>query len=356
MSKKTLAWLATILAVLAGGGTVALTVLPDNESEPPQTVTVHVDTLDGSPDNDKAIVVPQAAVDQAADALSGDVPASTPLDSDDADHTGLIDETPAAAPAVDLANNASAQRENRATTEALPTAGASGGVPGCKTAFVRNQSSRRGVRPTVQVLHYTVSPNRPGWSDVDGITAFFNRSSSQASSNFVIDAEGNCAYIVPIEAKAWTQGGGNPWAVSYEIIATGKESIYLGTAGFAKLRSVMQWVSDRTGIPMRAGRISGCSPSRSGIVQHADGGTCWGGHHDIGPFGFAAVLAKVAVPACDRKCARARSIRTRNVATHRSLKARHCAKADKTRSQACTVLHRRHRALHKAAKREGVKL
>ncbi len=346
------ALIAALIALIAGGGTIAVTVTSDDEKTPPQTLTIPVDGLDAGKAPDKTITVPKVAVDQAADALSGDVPASAPLDESDADHTGLIDETPAATPAEDLADNVDALRDNEATTDPLPTAGASGGAPGCKTAFVANQSSRRGVRPTVQVLHYTVSPNRPGWSDVDGITAFFNRSSSQASSHFVIDAEGNCAYIVPIEAKAWTQGGGNPWSISYEIIATGNESAYLEPAGYAKLRGVMAWVAGRVGIPLRRGRISGCAPSLSGIVQHADGGTCWGGHHDIGPFSFDAVLARVSAESCGRACV----LRKRNTATHRELRARRCAAPDLTRSERCTFLHRRHRAIHAAAKREGVRL
>ncbi len=285
--KPALVGIAAAVLLFAYG--VLTVLIPDDEpAAPPTTITTKVDTLDGSPDKDKAIEVPAAAVEAAADGLAGET-----ATGDGIDHTDARDETPAAASPLDLEENAEALQENRETTQALPTAGASGGAPGCRTQFVANQSSRRGVKPTIQVLHYTVSPNRPGWSDVDGITAFFNRSSSQASSNFVIDAEGNCAYIVPIEAKAWTQAGGNPWAVSYEIIATGREPDYLGSAGYAKLRSVMRWVSQVAGIPMRAGAISGCAPSRSGIVQHADGGTCWGGHHDIGPFSFSAVLAKV---------------------------------------------------------------
>jgi hypothetical protein len=296
MNRKTLAAVAAFLAVLVGGGTIVVTLQPDDTAAPPATVTTKVDTLDRSPDKDKAIVVPKAVAEQAAAALSGEVDPVGPATSADADHTSLRDETPEDTPASALETNAEALQENRATTDALPTAGASGGVPGCKTAFVSNQSSRRGVRPTVQVLHYTVSPNRPGWSDVDAIIAFFNRSSSQASSHFIIDAEGNCAYIVPIEAKAWTQAGGNPWAVAYEIIATGKEPSYLGPAGYAKLASVMRWVSARTGIPMRRGAISGCSPSRAGAVEHRDGGTCWGGHHDIGPFELGRVLARVLPP------------------------------------------------------------
>jgi hypothetical protein len=355
--KRAIAVIAAVLAVLAGGGALVITVLPDDDPRvPPATVTVPVDGLDPGIAPDKTLTVPAPAVEQAKDALSGDVPASLPLDSDDADHTDQRDETPPEASVSDLDDNADELAENRRTTQALPTAGASAGFAGCRTQFVGNQSSRRGVRPTVQVLHYTVSPNRHGWSDVDGITAFFARSSSQASSHFVIDAEGNCAYIVPIEAKAWTQAGGNPWSVSYEIIATGKESDYLAPAGYAKLRSVIAQVATRTGIPLRAGAITGCAPARSGIVQHAHGGTCWGGHHDIGPFAFATVLARVTAGGCDAKCQRTRSLRARNAATHTELRRRHCAPIDQTRSDRCLLLHRRHRAIHTAANREGRKL
>jgi hypothetical protein len=331
--------------------------LAGDEVDAPKVVTVPVDGLDADKAPDRTLKVPAVAVEQAEEALTGE--AAKEIDGvsvQSADHTAAKDETPANVPALVLAENARKLKQNQRTTEALPTAGASAGFQGCRTSFVRNQSGRRGVRPTVQVLHYTVSPNRPGWSDVNGITAFFNRSSSQASSHFVIDAEGNCAYIVPIEAKAWTQGGGNPWAVSYEIIATGREKNYLGPAGYAKLRSVVAQVAKRTGIPRRTGRISGCSPSRSGIVQHAHGGTCWGGHHDIGPFGFSAVVSRIAIAPCDARCMRARSLRARNKATHAELKRRRCAPADKTKSTACTTLHRRHRAIHGAAAKERVKL
>ena len=305
-----------------------------------------VDGLDAGGADDRTITVPKVAVEQAEDGLTGEAAKTNPaVDVDTADHTGAKDETPTGVSPALVADNAAKLAENRRTTTALPTAGASAGFAGCRTSFVNNQSSRRGVRPTVQVLHYTVSPNRPGWSDVNGITAFFNRSSSQASSHFIIDAEGNCAYIVPIEAKAWTQGGGNPYAVSYEIIATGREKSYLGTAGYARLRSVMAQVSKRTGIPMRRGQIRGCAPSKSGNVQHADGGTCWGGHHDIGPFSLAAVLAKVQSNPCNLTCKR----RQRHAAAHRAFRARRCGSPPK--AEVCKTLQRRLNALHRVGVR-----
>lgn len=332
-----------LLAIIIG---VAVILVAGNEDEKQsKVVTTKVDTLDKSPDKDKAIKVPAEAAKEAADALSGKVvPQPFGPDAEDADHTGLKDETPKGVPEALIEDNKESLQQNKKVTKSLPTAGASGGVPGCRTQFVRNQSSRRGVRPTVQVLHYTVSPNRPGWSDVNGITAFFNRSSSQASSTFVIDAEGHCAYIVPIESKPWTQGGGNPYSISYEIIATGRERTYLGTAGYAKLRKVTRWVNQRTGIPLRPGRISGCAPSRSGTVQHADGRSCWGGHHDIGPFRLASILAKIHGTECNKTCDR----RRKHKSAHVEVRRRNCAPINKTKSQRCILLQRRLHALHKA--------
>lgn len=338
MVKPLLIGLVVIVAALAG---YLVFIVGDDK---PAVVTVPVDGLDADKAPDLTLKVPAVAVEQAEKALTGEAAKAIPgVSVDSADHTAAKDETPAGVPAPVLDENARKLKQNQRTTGALPTAGASAGFQGCRTSFVRNQSGRRGVRPTVQVLHYTVSPNRPGWSDVNGITAFFNRSSSQASSHFVIDAEGNCAYIVPIEANAWTQAGGNPWSVAYEIIATGKEKNYLEPAGYAKLRRVMGQVSRRIGSPLRAGKINGCSPSRTGIVQHRDGGTCWGGHHDIGPFGFSAVLSHVTVAGCDKKCQR----RKLHTAAHAELKRRNCAAAGETKSARCTFLHRRLRALHK---------
>lgn len=346
--------LAPILAVIAAAVGVTFISIDDNGDGKPDrvSVTVKVDTLDKSPDKDKTIIVPKAAVEQAEKSLSGEINPPGPLDQHDADHTDLRDETPEGAPASVLENNTEKIQENRETTAALPTAGATGGFVGCRTQFVVNQSSRRGVRPTVQVLHYTVSPNRPGWSDVNAITSFFNQSRTQASSHFIIDSEGHCAYIVPIESKAWANAGGNAYSVQYEVINSGSERVFMASAGYAKLRSVMLEVSRRTGIPMRQGKITGCAPSRSGNVQHADGGVCWGGHHDIGPFSLAAVLSHVQTSSCNRAC----DVRRRNSATHRSLRNRRCADSKTTRSEACKTLHRRHAALHKIAKVENIKL
>jgi hypothetical protein len=271
-------WRLAVLAcaILA----VALTGCGDKhhpKTPAPAVVTVKVDGLDAGKTPDRTVTVPKAAVTQAAPKVEDD----------------LQSETPAGAPAAVLDDAAQAAEKIARTQTPLSTAGATQGFTGCRTSFVRNQSSRRGVRPQVQVLHYTVSPNRPGWSDVDAIVALFDRASFQASSNFVIDSEGHCAYIVPIEAKAWTQSAGNPFSVSYEIVATGKEARYLEPAGMEKLKAVVAEVARRTGIPLRKGAVSGCVPTRTGIIDHTSWGLCGGGHSDIGPFSVDQVISEL---------------------------------------------------------------
>jgi hypothetical protein len=278
---RVLATLSAVLVAAAGVVTVTVDVVDTGTpGHPHATVTVKVNQApdDGHPT--ATITAPAQTVDNLADQA-----------------TDLHNETPRGMTSTQLNQVRAAADKIRKTQPPLPTAGASAGFAGCRTEFVRNQSSRGGVRPQWQVLHYTVSHNVPGWADVNAVVALFDRSSAQASSNFVIDAEGNCAYIVPIEAKAWTQAAGNPFSISYEVIDYGNESAYMGIAGYARLRSVMLQVKARTGIPMRLGSTNGnCAPGAPGIIQHADLGICGGGHHDINPFSKQAVFNTIAGP------------------------------------------------------------
>lgn len=274
------ALIAALLAIAALSVSFSVRTTNDGNGNKETKITFSVDRSGKDGNQAINVQVPAAAVMQAAPTLED----------------SLKDETPPLAEQVAPGQLTAAQEEAtriKATQPPLPTAGASAGFQGCVTRFVNNQSSRHGVRPQLQVLHYTVSPNRAGWSDVNAVVALFDRSSSQASSNFVIDAEGNCAYIVPIEAKAWTQAAGNPFSISYEVINSGRESSFMASAGYSKLRSVMRQVATRTGIPMRAGAVNGCVPTRSGIVQHKDFGICGGGHVDITPFSSSQVIRLV---------------------------------------------------------------
>lgn len=287
-----------LLGLLAAGGAIGFTIAivdQDNDGRP-DGISVVITVPVNQPGNGPApaaspehVTVPQEAVEQVKPALERD----------------LADERPAeavqAAPGQLDANEAAVD-EVRSELEPLPEAGASAGFRGCVTRFVRNQSSRGGVRPIWQVLHYTVSPNRPGWDDVNAIIALFDRPSFAASSSFVIDGEGHCAYLVPIEAKPWTQAAGNPLSISYEVINSGSEAAFMQSAGYERLRDVMWQVSERTGIPMRRGSVY---PARPGIVQHKDGGLAWGGHVDITPFSLDQVIRIVAAKPAGSKPDRA---------------------------------------------------
>lgn len=319
--------LAIIALVLGGAGfVVSLSIQNDPETKS-KTITFQVNEAKGDKADTKSVEVPATAVADTKVSLESDLRNEAPP------------EAVIGAPDQITANEQTTDRV-RDDLEPLPNAGASAGYAGCVTRFVGNQSSRNGVRPIWQVLHYTVSPNRPGWSDVWAVVYRFDVFSSQASSSFVIDAEGHCAYIVPIEAKPWTQAAGNSLSISYEIINSGSESQFMATAGYKKLRSVMRQVSKRAKIPMRAGSVY---PARSGIVQHKDGGLAWGGHVDITPFSSKQVIKVLTKNPCTARCRR----RKEHTALHARLRPLACSKPNK-HPNACAKLYRRNRELHKA--------
>lgn len=262
---------ATILAAL--GVTLAVVLSTGGKS-----VTINLGGPHGTPD--VAVSVPREAVEDAADALE--------------DHAGARSENPVGVSAVQL-DRGQEQREALAQRDPLPVVAplAAPEQRGCVTRYVSNFSSRGGVRPLIAVVHYTVSPNVAGTADVNSIAAYFDRSSSQASSNYVIDSEGNCLYIVREADKAWTQAAFNPVSVSIEVINTGREPVLSGSAGMAKIAMVLYDVSKRWGLPIQLGAVSGCTVTRRGIVDHQMLGACGGGHHDIAPYSVAAVIRAV---------------------------------------------------------------
>lgn len=266
--------LALVSALCAALGVSLSLVLVDGGSG--KTVTVQVGGPHGT--RTATITVPTAAVDAAQDALD--------------DHQGARSETPDGVPAAQL-EAAREQQDALAQSDQLPivTPDAAPSQVGCVTRLVQDYSSRRGVRPRLFVLHYTVSPNRPGWSDVNAVVSLFDTPSFQASSNYVIDGEGNCAYIVRESDKAWTQAAANPVSISVEVINTGREPVYAASAGLAKIARVAHDAMKRWGIPFQMGAVSGCTVVRAGMIDHGMLGACGGGHHDIAPYKVAPVLA-----------------------------------------------------------------
>lgn len=257
--------IAVVVALAAAVG-VTVTVTDDNGDGRPEVVTVKIDNADGDRAQDDTLTVPERAIEAVEKTDAGD-------------HAGEREETAE----VKAPDGPPVPEE---TTLASPE------QPGCETRLVRNFSSRNGQSPRLWVLHYTVSANRPGRSDVDGITAFFNNSASQASSHYVIDNEGNCNLIVPEIQKSWTEGSFNPVSISVEVINTGSESSYAGTAGLDKLAHVIADSAARWKIPVQRGATSGCTVTRAGIVDH-DSLACGNNHTDIRPFSVDEVVAAV---------------------------------------------------------------
>lgn len=287
-----------VLSLVIASVPVAVVITTDDDpSTPPR---IHIEL--GGPGNTE-ITAPAAAIEQAATAV---------------DHQDARDEQPAGVTHAEQVARQDAL-ESYARTDQLPLVSpdAAPSFSGCTSRFVRNYSSRGGVKPRLLVAHYTVSRNRPGWDDVNAIVGLFDRASYQASSNFVIDAEGHCAYIVRDTDKAWTQAAANPYSVSIEFVAMGDEG-HLSKAAIRKGAHVFAIEAKRWGIPVRRGAVRGCVPSRTGIVMHADLGTCGGGHTDIRPFPLKPLITatrKAARPhvtkADNAECRRVRNYRHR---------------------------------------------
>jgi hypothetical protein len=285
---------ALVVTVAAAYGiTVTIT-----DEDGPTTITITVnereDRIPGT-GGEAEVEVPERAIEAAEK-------------SDVGNHDDLADETPAVADPEQLREVRDEHDQQVAENPLELTAPlAATSYPGCRSRFVRNQSSRGGVRPRHIVMHYTVSPNRAGRSDVDGITAYFDRASSNASSHFVVDRDGNCNHIVPTYRKAWTQAAANPIAISFEVINTGRESPFMRSRGYARVGYTVARLARQYGIPLRRGG-GGCSGSKRGVVEHFRYGACGGGHHDITPFNLSPIIKRAREANCHlyRKTARSK--------------------------------------------------
>jgi hypothetical protein len=277
--------LAAIVALVAGGFTLAAVIHSGSDGTSAR-VEISIPGATPSTQNttapDVAVEVPRLAVRSAKASELGH-------------HADLRSETPPGVPRSQLEANRR-QQEALAQTDQLPlvTPLAATTQRGCTTRLVANRSSRRGVRPRILVPHSTISRNVPGWGDVFAIDNLFDSPSFAASSNYVIDDEGHCSYIVPESEKAWTQAAANPFAISVEMIAMDNPSIdgdYGRSAGLAKIGLVFHDAAQRWGIPLQRGLVSNCTVVRPGIVQHKDLGACGGGHVDITPYSVDRVIA-----------------------------------------------------------------
>lgn len=267
------ALIAAVVALAAGFG-IGITTNDDDGDGVPDRVTITrtvtqpaKTTAEAPPAGDLEAVAPDGA-------RATEEPAQSPL----------RDETPPDVPESVLESGAERTDD---LADRLPPPAPVGGAQNysCTQDFSGTvYSSRNGVRPTEWVNHYTVSPNVTGWSDVRGIQAYFKRT-RVASSTYIIDFEGHCLQMVPESAKPWTQGAANPWAISVEIIATGRETRAQWLASplirDGILAALTRDSARRNGIPLRRVDPNGCVFT-PGITDH-NALECGNDHTDVAP-------------------------------------------------------------------------
>lgn len=156
------------------------------------------------------------------------------------------------------------------------------------TQLVRNQSDREmgtGWRKLI-VIHTTEGHDQEGITDLKNLASLFDNSAAQASSHVANDREGHDARYVPDHRKAWTSCGFN--AVSLNIEQIGFASFMRHEwlrQRHAKLANTARWLahwSEKHGIPLQRGRVSGSIVTKRGVVGHYDLGAFGCGHHDPG--------------------------------------------------------------------------
>lgn len=145
-----------------------------------------------------------------------------------------------------------------------------------------NQSSRNGARPSLIVIHSTESSNIKGsQSDLRGVTDYLCRPEVKASSQVIVDGDGNSARLVADSAKAWTQAYYNPWALSIEQVGRAATENWTRDEIRETARWVARW-SKKYGIPIRRAQVSNGRVVRSGVITHKRLGSLGGGHVDPG--------------------------------------------------------------------------
>jgi hypothetical protein len=250
-----------LLALLLSGVAVGVAVDDDGDGKPDRFI----------------VTVPKKAP-------AGDLAAPAGPAVEKAAGSELRDETPADVPAAELGAGKIATEQLGRPLEPGVVGGAQN--YSCRTDFSGRVWSSYSFRPTLGVLHYTVSANVAGWGDVNGIVSYFERT-RVASADRVVDFEGNCTQMVPITTgKSWTQGAANgATCFSYEIIATGRETRqqWLSSPLIRQgiLASMARDDAARCGIPLRRVDPSGCV-FLPGITDH-NALECGNDHTDVAP-------------------------------------------------------------------------
>lgn len=296
----------------------------------------------GSPEPEVAQATPTPAA-TAAPTPDTSEPAGE-LASTGAQVEELRDDTPASVPDGVL-ERADAQAEQQAERMDLPPPRQDLPVGGAQGYACKPYIASRGYgfprTSSLFVLHYTVSRNVPGWSDVYAIADYLERVG--LSATYVMDFEGNCLQTVPTANAPYTQGFYNSYAESVEIIAYGDESTAQWQAApIIKDGILASLVRDRLqarGLPLRFVNPEGCGVP-TGYTDH-NSLECGNDHHDVTPAFPYAVFARqvsvgprVKITKQDRStCAKVVRYRKRRKGDDKSARREARKKANQTRHQ-----------------------
>jgi hypothetical protein len=217
MGSKFPRWLVYLLAVLASFTFTLTFNLGDDGGK---SVTVVVGGPHGTPT--RSLTVPAAAVTAAGD-LGG--------------HDGARSEAPAGMTSTQL-DQVEAQQEALAATDQLPivTPDAAPEQRGCVTGSSR--TTRAGAacgRGSSCCTTRSRRTGRAGRRERGRLRV--QPAGVSGESNYVIDNEGHCAYIVRESDKAWTQAALNPVSISVEVINSGHEPRTPALPGSRRSRS-----------------------------------------------------------------------------------------------------------------------
>lgn len=345
---------AILAAVLAAGVTIAVT-----SGDEGTTLTIKIPKV--------PVVSVQAQAPPEVIAVDGPDKDAKPDDpvvlSDEAqDFATTVSEKPR-----DLEPEGLRGPDNTAVAELQPPF-ASDTLPGCETRTFTTNWSQRTAPIKAIALHYTAGADIPNSrAEVTGLTAFGNNPASAVSWAANLDKDGNCDYNVPLRYKAWTIGGLNSQTINFEVAGRG-DAPYMRPEGYKEMARIYLEIKRRYGIPLRLGAVDGnCNVTRTGFITHWMGGPCSGGHVDIKPLDLAAVLREIAkyvrVLECDAACKKAKratQLRAKHQRTHERFRKNECSTGGKDGKPKvggyCQRLRNRNKAVHAAARREGISL
>ncbi|HEX6020634.1 MAG TPA: N-acetylmuramoyl-L-alanine amidase [Solirubrobacter sp.] len=195
-------------------------------------------------------------------------------------------ELPPSAPApaaVDDRNDQAVAAGTYDTSRVLEGATAQGAQRSCPTPM--HGAARSYSDIGLMVAHITVSPNRPGLADGQGLCDFFRR--VKASPTWTVDNEGHSWENVPLTLTPWTQAWFNRQSCSIEYIGyTGRPGEGAASWTDAQLKEggrLFAQCAKLAGIPVRSGKVTGSRIIRTGLITHQELGALGGGHTDPGP-------------------------------------------------------------------------